>query len=243
MAKRTKKQEKQLEEVIKGSLILLALATYLFTKSIEITILVTFTTIGLIIAFTIQKGMKRKRILRNSGIVEIDKMGGIQFEYYLKELFINQGYKVEVTSASGDFGADLILKKDNKKIVVQAKRFSKNVGVKAIQEVKTSQNYYNANESWVVTTNYFTAPAEKLALSNNVKLFDREELIKMITAMNPSTVPSVSNTKLEVAFDKVKCGKCGNDMVHRKSIRGRFYGCSTYPKCRNTKEYTEKQTI
>ncbi|MBY0120924.1 restriction endonuclease [Bacillus sp. S/N-304-OC-R1] len=243
MAKRTKKQEKQLEEVIKGSLILLALATYLYTKSIGITILVTFITIGLIIAFTINRVMKRKKILRNSGIFEIDKMDGIQFEHYLKELFINQGYKVEVTSASGDFGADLILKKDNNKIVVQAKRFSKSVGVKAIQEVKASQNYYNANESWVVTNNYFTSPAEKLALSNNVKLIDREELIKLITAMNLTAIPSVNYSMLEVASTKLKCEKCGNDLVLRKSTRGRFYGCSTYPKCRNTKEYKEQQTV
>lgn len=243
MAKRTKKQEKQLEEAIKGSLILLALATYLFTKSIGTTILVTFITIGLIIVFTINRVLNRRRILRNSGIAEIDKMDGIHFEYYLKELFINQGYKVEVTSASGDFGADLILKKDNNKIVVQAKRFSKSVGVKAIQEVKASQNYYNANESWVVTNNYFTAPAEKLASSNNVILVDREELIKLITSMNPSAIPSVSNTKLEVASNRVKCEKCGNNMVLRKSTRGRFYGCSAYPKCRNTKEYIEQQTV
>ncbi len=84
MAKRTKKQERQLEEGIKGLLILLALATYLYTNSIGITILVTFITIGIIIVFTINTVMKRKRILRNSGIAEIDKMDGIQFEHYCR---------------------------------------------------------------------------------------------------------------------------------------------------------------
>ncbi len=128
-------------------------------------------------------------------------------------------------------------------IVVQAKRFSKSVGVKAIQEVKASQNYYNANESWVVTNNYFTTPAEKLASSNDVKLIDRDELIKMITSMNPTAIPSASKSILEVASNKLICEKCGSDMVLRKSTRGRFYGCNAYPRCRNTKEYNEQQTV
>jgi len=31
-----------------------------------------------------------------------------------------------------------------------------------------------------------------------------------------------------------KCPKCGEPMVIRTSARGKFYGCSTYPKCRGT---------
>ena len=31
-----------------------------------------------------------------------------------------------------------------------------------------------------------------------------------------------------------KCPKCGKPMVIRTSARGKFYGCSTYPKCRGT---------
>lgn len=192
--KRSKKFERQLEEVIKGALVLIALATYLVTSSWRITIIVTSFTIILLLVFTVYKVMKNKDLLRKSGIAEIDKMDGIKFEHYLKELFSIQGYKVEVTRSIGDFGADLIMKKENGKVVVQAKRYNKSVGVKAIQEVKASQNYYNANESWVVTNNYFTQPAVKLAKSNNVRLVDRDELIKMIVSMNSSNT-SIGNNK------------------------------------------------
>ncbi len=35
----------------------------------------------------------------------------------------------------------------------------------------------------------------------------------------------------------VKCPECGSDIVERKSRRGKFYGCSAYPKCRFISTY------
>ena len=77
------------------------------------------------------KKSEYKKILQ-SGIREIDVMQGVEFENYLEVLFSCMGYKVETTRATGDFGADLILKKDGQTIAVQAKRYSKTVGVEAV---------------------------------------------------------------------------------------------------------------
>lgn len=71
-------------------------------------------------------------------------------------------------------------KKDNKKIVVQAKLYQDKVGIKAIQEVVSAKYYYGAGETWAITNNYFTNPAIKL----DVILIDREELVKWITDEN-----------------------------------------------------------
>jgi restriction system protein len=110
-------------------------------------------------------------------------MDGVKFEYYLKELYISLGYSAKVTKSSGDFGADLVLTKDGRKIVVQAKRYSNNVGVKAVQEIKAAQSHYNAIESWVVTNSYFTKAAVELARSNSVKLINRDQLIQDILSI------------------------------------------------------------
>ena len=45
-----------------------------------------------------------------------------------------RGWTVADTPASGDFGADLIAEKDGKRIAIQAKRYSKPVGNKAVNE-------------------------------------------------------------------------------------------------------------
>ena len=35
------------------------------------------------------------------------------------------------------------------------------------------------------------------------------------------------------------CDKCGSQMVLRKSKYGKFWGCSNYPRCKNTKRYVD----
>ncbi|WP_412676090.1 restriction endonuclease [Bacillus paramycoides] len=126
----------------------------------------------------------RMEELRQSSIDEIDHMNGQQFEEYLSSLYHSFGYKTEVTKGSGDFGADLILEINDEKIIVQAKRYSNKVSIQAVQEIVAAKGYYRANHVWVVTNNYFTEPARKLADANDVLLIDRDLLIKLSAQVN-----------------------------------------------------------
>lgn len=132
---------------------------------------------GIVMAILVQK--KNKKLLQ-SGIYDIDNMKGEEFEEYLKLLYQKLGYNVSTTPRSGDFGADLVLKKDEKKIVVQVKRYSKSVGIKAVQEIIPAIRHYNASDAWVITNSTFTSPAIQLAKTNNVLLIDRDMLIQVI---------------------------------------------------------------
>ena len=62
----------------------------------------------------------------------------MEFEEFLAGLFRAQGYTAELTSTTGDYGADLILSKDGRCIAVQAKRYVGSVGVAAVQELPTA---------------------------------------------------------------------------------------------------------
>jgi restriction system protein len=123
---------------------------------------------------------KRFKFQRVKDLYEVDEMDGLDFEHYLVPLFERLGYKAEVTKGSGDFGADLVLRKKGRKFVVQAKRFSSSIGVSAVQEVVGAVGYYKADGAMVVTNNYFTPAAEDLAKHNRVQLIDRDELSHMI---------------------------------------------------------------
>ena len=114
------------------------------------------------------------------GIEDIDLMNGFEFEDFLSKLFRNMDYKVVQTKLSGDQGADLIIERNNKKTVVQAKCYSGKLSNKAIQEVVASIKYYKANAGMVVTNSYFTPSAVKLADSNEVRLIDRNKLKELI---------------------------------------------------------------
>src|SRR5438105_4158735 len=76
---------------------------------------------------------QRHRLSR-SGIAEIDRMDGRTFEQFLGTLFQGLGYRVEVTQYRGDYGADLVVSRAGVRTAVQAKRWSKSVGLKAVQE-------------------------------------------------------------------------------------------------------------
>lgn len=113
-------------------------------------------------------------------IEDIDRMEGHEFEHFLQKLFSAMGYKVEVTKASGDQGADLLAEKFGSKIAIQAKRYTGPVGNKAVQEVIGAMQYYKCDKGIVVTNSTFTKSASELAWSSNVELIDRHELIKLI---------------------------------------------------------------
>lgn len=77
-------------------------------------------------------------------IEKIDSMDWLEFEKFSKDLFQKMGFKVILTKATGDQGADLLLEKYDEKIAVQVKHYNQfqKVGNKAVQEVIAAQQYY-----------------------------------------------------------------------------------------------------
>lgn len=118
MARRRSKAKQQ-EEFIQGIFGLIMLGsifgTFGLTKSLQATIIVTVLAVVVFITVIILIGFRRMDRLKRSGIADIDRIHGVQFEQYLGYLFRAQGYKAQVTKASGDYGADLILQRDGKK--------------------------------------------------------------------------------------------------------------------------------
>lgn len=105
-------------------------------------------------------------------------VSGYDFERFLGLLFRRLGYRTKLTSASGDFGADLVLvdPRTRERIVVQAKHYSSKLGVKPVQEIVAARMHYGADACWVVTNSAFTAAARQLAADNGVVLVDGDEL-------------------------------------------------------------------
>ena len=110
----------------------------------------------------------------------INAMTGEEFEVFVAGLFKQRGYEITLTQTSGDYGADLILERDFQKIVVQLKRLSSPVSLKAVQEVLGAKYYYNADSAWVITNSTFTKSAVELAEKSNVRLFDKNKLLTLM---------------------------------------------------------------
>ena len=173
-----KRKEKKKKRIRLFPLLLIAIIGYggwYYTHSINGMIAAVVLFLIFVISFKIWRGTRGYARLRKAGIKEIDAMTGEEFEQYLGHLFKKRGFKVSYTKASGDYGADLILEDREDIIVVQAKRYSGSVGVKAVQEIVGALKMYEATQAWVVTNSYFTKQAETLALTNEVYLIDRDD--------------------------------------------------------------------
>lgn len=147
-------------------------------------IVIVFSAIFIIMAIVKHnQDNKRRRLLaafQFFNASDVDNMDGVEFEDMVKLVFENLDFKVSTTAITGDYGVDLIMEQGGKKIGVQTKRYSSKVSLDAVQEIVAGIPYYKLSEGWVVTNNYFTEPAKKLAASNNVILIDRDGLEKCV---------------------------------------------------------------
>jgi restriction system protein len=85
---------------------------------------------------------------------------------------MEHGWHVSATAATGDQGADIIASKGERRVIIQAKRYSGAVGNKAVQEVVGAILFYGGTEGCVVTNSTFTPAACALAQKNNIRLID-----------------------------------------------------------------------
>ena|GEM_PF-377610 len=203
-----------------------------------IIIVVLATSIGLRIYYVKEK-------LKKANIQEIDKMSGTMFERYLEQFFKQKGWHVKRTGGKGDYGADLIITSATKKVVIQAKRWKKNVGYEAIQQAYTSKDVYGCQEAWVITNSGFTEQARDGAKRLGVKLWDREILIEQMSNVNAAQTITVKeqeqadeNTTSSLQAtrnqddDLFVCAKCGKPVTNKvkdyclskpKQFNGRIY--------------------
>lgn len=113
----------------------------------------------------------------NRKVHEMDELEGHDFEYYCADILKKDGFEnVEVTKGSGDFGVDILAEKDGITYAFQCKCYDDTVGVKAVQEVYAGRDYYDRMVGVVMTNQYFTEPAQMMAVKLRIVLWDRDKL-------------------------------------------------------------------
>jgi restriction system protein len=173
--------------------------------------------LGLILLVRLIFEVYRLRRLSKSGIAEVDRMDGRTFEQFLGTVFRRLGYKVELTRYRGDYGADLVVVNDRTRMAVQAKRWTKTVGVKAVQEAVAAKGFYKGTHALVVANQRFTEQARRLARANAVELWDRDVLASKLLEVSgvAATVEASTAPPLPVgqvagaAVEDTCCASCG----------------------------------
>jgi len=101
-----------------------------------------------------------------------------QFEITIQDLFIKMNYETTLTNFTGDYGADLIVKRNSEILVVQCKKYMKKhkVGAPEVQRTLGSMYRYNASKAILVTTSDFTNQAKNQALKAPIELWNKRKL-------------------------------------------------------------------
>lgn len=150
----------------------------------------------------------RRRDLKcaKAGLRAIDRMSGTEFEEFVAAQLRIAGYSVAPTASTGDYGVDLIAKKDGVRMAVQCKRLVKAVGVAAVQQVVAGALHHGCNRTVVVTNQTFTKAARQLASTHRCRLVGRSQLqswtrIQPIVVRGPRRIrgnsPHVRTPRLE----------------------------------------------
>lgn len=136
------------------------------------------------------KPTQEPSVIPNSDRVQLyngkyDYMEGHDFEKFCAQLLAMNGFSnVYVTQDSNDQGIDVLAEKLGVKYAIQCKRYSSDVGNKAVQEVFAGKSYYGCHVGVVLTNRYFTQSAKELAEKTQVFLWDRDTLEKLIQNAN-----------------------------------------------------------
>ncbi len=123
-----------------------------------------------------------KKFLKAAIKVRFQGISPYDFEDFLGKLFSDNGYTISPTKYAGDYGADLILKKDGLQTVVQIKRYHPDhkVGVQDVNQVIGAAKYYKADQIMIVTTSQLTLPAIELCRKASVFVWDWDILKEAI---------------------------------------------------------------
>lgn len=115
-------------------------------------------------------------------------MDWADFEHLVRELFEKEfsarGGEVKITQASSDGGVDAVAFDPDPisggKIVIQAKRYTKTVGVSAVRDLFGTMQHENASRGILITTSDYGPDAHKFASGKPITLFTGSNLLHLL---------------------------------------------------------------
>jgi len=167
----------------------------------------------------------------------IDRVEWKRFEDLCCEFYRVKGIRADTTRLGPDGGVDIRLFQDATDLtrctaVVQCKAWKEAVGVKAVRELRGVMAHEKVEKAFFMAPNGFTDEARSFATENRITLLDGKLFLAMLLRLPEASRQQLLAFATEGDWTTPTCPSCGVKMVARESARGRFWGCSNYPKCR-----------
>lgn len=107
----------------------------------------------------------------------------LEFEGACAAVLRKAGWAASTTAGSGDQGADVVGRHEERTVVLQCKLYEGVVGNKAVQEAISAREFYRADIAAVVSRGRYTRSAEQLAAASRVRLLAYSELKPWIASL------------------------------------------------------------
>lgn len=106
-------------------------------------------------------------------------LSGTQFERELANLYSRLGFQVQLTPPSGDHGVDLLLRKDDKTIIVQCKAHDRPVGPAVARELLGTMTLWGADRAVLASLSGVTPSVTEMVKGRAIELLDLAGILQL----------------------------------------------------------------
>ena len=102
-----------------------------------------------------------------------------QFEECVCEYYRKQGYKVDITPSSGDYGIDIFATKGKEKLAIQAKMYgssTRKINRQCVMELHGAKDYFDCTQAIIATDGTFLTDAIKVAEKLKIEIIYLDSL-------------------------------------------------------------------
>lgn len=161
-----------------------------------------------------------------------------RFEDICLAFYRAKGIRAESTPLGPDGGVDIRLYQDAADLtrctaIVQCKAWGeKFVGVAPVRELRGVMAHEKIEKAFFMAPGAYSDDAKTFAQTNRITLIDGPMFLAMLTRLPADVGQQLLKQATAGDWTTPTCPRCGTKMVAREGKGGRFWGCATYPRCR-----------
>jgi hypothetical protein len=168
---------------------------------------------------------------RFKSLRDLQAVRGLDLEVLASDVYKLLGWGVVARGGPvPDGGVDLELHKSRERIVVQCKRWTRDlVGVELIRALAGVMHAEHATGAVFVTTSTFTEQAISWGRAHGITLVDGPGLLALIRSVEPKVQIELRGSSPPT------CDLCGSSMRVKNGRYGLFWSCNRFPTCSGTR--------
>jgi len=169
----------------------------------------------------------------------LDSLEWRRFEILVTSYFRIKGYDASRSRAGADGGVDIVVRKEtatgSEYAYVQCKAWKAyTVGVKPIRELFGVMAADGVPKGYFVSTGGFTSEAQDFASYKPLTLVTGWILLEKLNDLKAEQRRELYQEATSGDYTTPTCPSCDVKMTLRNGKNGEFWGCRSYPKCRQT---------